>query len=191
VASPVVTSWDCNILMPDSLMATGSIFVSVLALPEEQSVAGGTYAVSTQIIHTNSSALFQTLVQLGGSFGLAVTAVIASSYQMKALDNGASAVGALLNGLHAAFWLAAGCSFAALLAAVVMLRGMGCIGKNMSKGQGEESKKPEGDSSGGRESDEEAGTGGAELRSGGGYDKVGEIQEKEESSPRERGDVKV
>jgi hypothetical protein len=97
-----------------SLMATGSIFVAKLALPDEQSVAG---------------ALNQTLVQLGGSFGLALTTVISASYQSKALDRGLDAIPALLEGLHAAFWLGAGFSFTAMLIGVVMLRGMGTIGK--------------------------------------------------------------
>jgi hypothetical protein len=95
-------------------MATGSIFVSVLALPEEQSVAG---------------AVFQTLIQLGGSFGLAFTTLINTAISTKSTQQGKSADVARLDGLHAAFWLGAGCSFASLILAMVMLRGMGAIGK--------------------------------------------------------------
>jgi MFS family permease len=98
----------------NSLMATGSIFVAALALPEEQSVAG---------------AVFQTLVQLGGSFGLAFTTLINVAISQKSLDAGKSTEVARLDGLHAAFWLGAGCSFGALILAMVMLRGMGAIGK--------------------------------------------------------------
>jgi len=79
------------------------------------------------------TALFQTLVQLGGSFGLALTTVIASSYRTKALDAGKDAVRAQLTALHAAFWLAAGCSFAALAVALIALRGMGTIGKTKTQ----------------------------------------------------------
>ena len=95
-------------------MATGSIFVAALALPEEQSVAG---------------AVFQTLVQLGGSFGLAFTTVVNQAISSKSTEQGKSADVARLDGLHAAFWLGAACSFAALILALVMLRGMGAIGK--------------------------------------------------------------
>jgi len=79
------------------------------------------------------SALFQTLLQLGGSFGLALTTVISASYQTKALKAGRPAIDALLSGLHAAFWLGAGASFGALLLALVMLRSMGTYGKGGKK----------------------------------------------------------
>lgn len=95
-------------------MATGSIFVAALALPEEQSVAG---------------AVFQTLVQLGGSFGLAFTTVVNQAISSRSIEQGRSTDEARLDGLHAAFWLGAACSFAALILALVMLRGMGAIGK--------------------------------------------------------------
>ena len=95
-------------------MATGSIFVAALALPEEQSVAG---------------AVFQTLVQLGGSFGLAFTTVVNQAISSRSLEQGKSIDVARLDGLHAAFWLGGACSFAALILALVMLRGMGAIGK--------------------------------------------------------------
>ncbi|KAK4688236.1 hypothetical protein P7C73_g1875, partial [Tremellales sp. Uapishka_1] len=103
-----------GVMGADFLMACGSIFVAALALPEEQSVAG---------------ALFQTLVQLGGSFGLAITTVISDRIETQALAKGYSATDSLLQGLHAAFWLGAACSFLALVAAVLMLRGMGKVGK--------------------------------------------------------------
>lgn len=99
-----------TVLGADFLMAVGSIFVSTLALPEEQSVAG---------------ALFQTLVQLGGALGLAFVSVVQTSLQHKALANGADPVDALLKGLHGAFWFAAGASFTAFAIAAVVLRDMG------------------------------------------------------------------
>ncbi|WVR05117.1 hypothetical protein IAU60_002129 [Kwoniella sp. DSM 27419] len=103
-----------SVMGADFLMATGLIFVAKLALPDEQSVAG---------------ALFQTLMQLGGAFGLAFTAVIFNSQQTKAIDAGVPAAEAYLKGLHASFWLGAGTSFTALLIAIIALRGMGTIGK--------------------------------------------------------------
>ncbi|RSH91274.1 hypothetical protein EHS25_009573 [Saitozyma podzolica] len=113
-----------TVMGADFLMATGSIFVAKLALPDEQSVAG---------------ALNQTLVQLGGSFGLALTTVISASYQSRALSRGLEAIPSLLEGIHAAFWLGAGFSFSAMFIGVVMLRGMGTIGK-VKKDEKEEEK---------------------------------------------------
>lgn len=98
--------------MARSLMPTGAIFVSRLALPEEQSVA---------------AALFQTLLQLGGSFGLTLTSVIATAYQNKALARGVEEVDALLEGLHASFWLSAACAFTALALAAATLHGIGIV----------------------------------------------------------------
>jgi Na+-transporting methylmalonyl-CoA/oxaloacetate decarboxylase gamma subunit len=135
-------------------MATGSIFVAKLALPDEQSVAGGTSGftsassmalaffqscVGATVLTATASALNQTLVQLGGSFGLALTTVISASYQSRALSRGLEAIPALLEGIHAAFWLGAGFSFSAMFIGVVMLRGMGTIGK-VKKDEKEEEK---------------------------------------------------
>lgn len=89
---------------------------------------------------SRSLALFQTLVQLGGAFGLALTTVISDTYQKQAVATGHSTIESLLSGLHAAFWLGAGFSFASLLLAMVMLRGMGSMGvKKKTPGQAEES----------------------------------------------------
>lgn len=77
---------------------------------------------------TPPAAVNQTMLQLGGAFGLALTSVIAASYNQKSLDAGVPELDARLNGIHAAFWLGAGCSFTALAIAAVMLRGMGTIG---------------------------------------------------------------
>ncbi|ORY33741.1 efflux protein [Naematelia encephala] len=114
-----------SVMGADFLMATGMIFVAALSLHDEQSVAG---------------ALFQTLVQIGGSFGLSLTTVISDSYQSKALNAGKSSVDAELQGIHAAFWLGAGCSFGALIIAAVMLRGMGTIGRGVKRSGGGEPK---------------------------------------------------
>lgn len=102
-----------GVLGADFLMAVGSIFVSTLALPEEQSVAG---------------ALFQTMVQLGGAVGLAFASVIATNLQAKHLEKGKSAFDSLVYGLHGAFWFAAATCFTALIIAAVMLRGLGTYG---------------------------------------------------------------
>lgn len=101
------------VLGADFLISVGSIFVSTLALPEEQSVAG---------------ALFQTMVQLGGALGLAFVNVVQTSITMKQMEKGDDHRIALMKGLHGAFYFAAGASFASMLIALVMLRGMGAYG---------------------------------------------------------------
>lgn len=93
-------------------MPTGSIFVSLMALPQEQSVAG---------------ALFQTLLQLGGSFGLTLTSVMATTYSNKARARGEDEIDSILKGLQASFWLAAGLAFTAFIIAVIFLRGIGIV----------------------------------------------------------------
>ncbi|WRT67058.1 uncharacterized protein IL334_004024 [Kwoniella shivajii] len=98
----------------DFVFAPGMIFVSLLALPDEQSVAG---------------ALFQTLLRLGGSFGLAITSVIADVERNKAYSRGEERIQGYLKGLHAAFWLSAAMSFTGLIVGLVALRGLGILGK--------------------------------------------------------------
>ncbi|OWZ80201.1 efflux protein [Cryptococcus neoformans Bt85] len=109
-----------SVMGADFLMATSLIFVAALALPDEQSVAG---------------ALFQTLIQLGGSFGLAVTSVISNVQNQKALMAGKDEIEARLTGLHAAFWLGAAMSFTALVIALIALKGMGTIGRGAKRGE--------------------------------------------------------
>ena len=91
---------------------------------------------SVGFLLNSSPALFQTLVQLGGAIGLALTTVIADAYQTKGLAAGQSGPQALLSGLHAAFWLGGGCSLTALVLAAVTLRGMGTIGRGEKKETG-------------------------------------------------------
>ena len=78
---------------------------------------------------TLTAALFQTLVQLGGSFGLSVTSVIGNQVRDQSSAAGNDDVTALLIGEHAAYYTSAAFSFAALLLAGVMLRGLGIIVK--------------------------------------------------------------
>ncbi|EIW69628.1 hypothetical protein TREMEDRAFT_30643 [Tremella mesenterica DSM 1558] len=128
-AYPFNGMWSC-VLGADFLMATGSIFVSALSLQSEQSVAG---------------ALFQTLVQLGGSFGLAFTTLINQSIYDDRISSGISESLALLDGLRVAFWLGAAFCFLAFLVAAIMLRGMGKIGKGVKRKHDKEGKLGEGD----------------------------------------------
>ncbi|TXT04304.1 hypothetical protein VHUM_04191 [Vanrija humicola] len=96
----------------DFLVPTGSIFVSLMALPHEQSVAG---------------ALFQTLLQLGGSFGLTLTSVMATTYSKKSRERGDDEIDSILHGLQASFWLAAALAFTAFIIALIFLRGIGIV----------------------------------------------------------------
>ncbi|WWD15846.1 hypothetical protein CI109_100270 [Kwoniella shandongensis] len=119
---PFCAMW-LAVMGADFLMATGLIFVSALSLPDEQSVAG---------------ALFQTLLQLGGSFGLAITSVISDVEQTKALQRGETPTHSLLVGLQASFWLGAAMSFLALIIAMIALRGMGTIGRGVKRSKKKE-----------------------------------------------------
>ncbi|BEJ15318.1 hypothetical protein CspHIS471_0410850 [Cutaneotrichosporon sp. HIS471] len=138
------------VLGADFLMAVGSVFVSTLALPKEQSVAG---------------AVFQTLVQLGGALGLAFVGVVQTSIARKEQAKGVDHVTALLHGLRGAFWFGAAAAFTAGLIALVVLRGMGTYGATAK------SKKAVSDSGSGSEekSEEEVGEDAPEKR---GADKV-------------------
>ncbi|KAI0701230.1 efflux transporter [Cytidiella melzeri] len=59
----------------DFVFAAGTLFVAKISLPQEQSVAG---------------ALFQTMSQLGASFGLAITTIIFNSETSKIMRHGMS-----------------------------------------------------------------------------------------------------
>jgi hypothetical protein len=113
-------------------------------------------------------------VQLGGSFGLAITTVISTSIDNRSLSQGKPALVAQLDGIHAAFWLGSGTSFVALGIAVVALRGMGVY----KTGGGDEQR--------GADDDVEATVGGAEKEFAEG--KVGDDQlgEEHELETREK-----
>ncbi|CAK9787423.1 uncharacterized protein COLE_04489 [Cutaneotrichosporon oleaginosum] len=114
------------VLGADFLMAVGSVFVSTLALPEEQSVAG---------------AVFQTLVQLGGALGLAFVGVVQTTIARKEQRTGVDHVTALLHGLRGGFWFGAGAAFTAGIIALVVLRGMGTYGGKTKEGSETETEK--------------------------------------------------
>ncbi|WVR05116.1 hypothetical protein IAU60_002128 [Kwoniella sp. DSM 27419] len=97
----------------DFFFAPGMIFISALSLPDEQSVA---------------AALFQTLIQLGGSFGISITSLLGYIQQNKALTAGMDVIDARLVGLQAAFWLGASMSFLAAVVALVASAGTGRLG---------------------------------------------------------------
>ncbi|WWD01484.1 hypothetical protein V866_008428 [Kwoniella sp. B9012] len=102
----------------DLVFAPAMIFVSLLSLPDEHSVAG---------------ALLMTIMRLGGSFGLAFTSVIADVERQKAYSRGAEKIAGYLKGLQAAFWLGAAAAWAGMIVGLVALRGLGVLGKTTEK----------------------------------------------------------
>jgi len=128
---PAVTFWAFGfpaaalaVFGADFIFSCGTLFVARVALPHEQSVAGG---------------LFQTLTQLGTSFGLAISTIVnnrvVKEQTAKAgiIPNrtGSNAPAeALLRGFKAAQWTGFGFAMAALLIALLFLRGVGIVGGN-------------------------------------------------------------
>ncbi|KDN43708.1 hypothetical protein RSAG8_05898, partial [Rhizoctonia solani AG-8 WAC10335] len=97
----------------DFMFATGSIFVAKIALPHEQSLAGG---------------IFNTLNQLGTAFGLAIASVVNNTVHRGALRESGDELGSLLRGYRAAFWTCFGFGMAALVLTLIFLRGIGIVG---------------------------------------------------------------
>jgi len=118
----------------DFVFAAGTIFVAKVALPHEQSLAG---------------ALFQTMTQIGTSFGLAVTTIVFDKivardslrlgHAINASDTTAPRA-AQLSGYRAAQWTAVGFGFCSALLAAIFLRGVGVVGHS-NKDQHEKEEK--------------------------------------------------
>ncbi|KLO14349.1 MFS general substrate transporter [Schizopora paradoxa] len=92
----------------DFVFAAGSLFVAKVALPHEQSLAGG---------------LFQTLTQLGTALGLAVTTIVHNSVLRQRTQ---------LDAYKAAQWTAFGFGVLGAVLAAVFLRGVGPVGHRPS-----------------------------------------------------------
>ncbi|EUC55277.1 MFS general substrate transporter, partial [Rhizoctonia solani AG-3 Rhs1AP] len=97
----------------DFMFATGSIFVAKVALPHEQSLAGG---------------IFNTLNQLGTAFGLAIASVVNNNVHHSALRESGDELGSLLRGYRAAFWTCFAFGMAALVLSLIFLRDIGIVG---------------------------------------------------------------
>ncbi|KAJ6614831.1 MFS general substrate transporter [Mycena sp. CBHHK59/15] len=93
----------------DFIFAAGSLFIAKVSLPHEQSLSGG---------------LFQTLTQLGTSFGLAITTIVYNSIPGAAQDH------APLRAYKAAQWTAFGMAMLCTLLAAIFLRGVGPVGSD-------------------------------------------------------------
>ncbi|KAJ6480375.1 MFS general substrate transporter [Mycena sanguinolenta] len=115
ISRPEVTYWAydfvaliASVFGADFVFAGGTIFVAKVALPGEQSLAGG---------------LFQTLTQLGTAFGLAITTIVYSAAGGKGVGDDAP-----LKAYRAAQWTCFGMAMLGTLLAVGFLRGVGPVG---------------------------------------------------------------
>ncbi|KAF9231330.1 major facilitator superfamily domain-containing protein, partial [Melanogaster broomeanus] len=106
----------------DFVYAAGTIFISSIAFPHEQSVAGG---------------LFQTMTQIGTAFGLTVSTIVFNTVVSKEAANLGVTVdssnsnapeSAELMGYRAAQWTASAFPFLAALLAAIFLRNVGIVG---------------------------------------------------------------
>ncbi|KAH8104781.1 efflux transporter [Cristinia sonorae] len=106
----------------DFVFAGGTLFVAKLALPHEQSVAGG---------------LYQTMAMLGQAFGLAISTIVfdrVRSTESSKLGVTIDKLGlnapreAQLKAYRATSWTMVGFSLFAALLAVIFLRGVGILG---------------------------------------------------------------
>ncbi|KAJ7206083.1 MFS general substrate transporter [Mycena pura] len=91
----------------DFVFAAGTMFVAKVTLPHEQSLAGG---------------IFQTLTQLGTSFGLGISTLVFNSLPGGMGDD------APLKAYQAAQWTAFGMAIVCSLLAALFLRGVGPVG---------------------------------------------------------------
>ncbi|KAK7031956.1 MFS general substrate transporter [Favolaschia claudopus] len=98
----------------DFVFASGTLFVAKVALPHEQSLAGG---------------IFQTLTQLGTSFGVAISTIVFNS--VAGSDNAGE--DAPLKAYKAAQWACAGMAFFCSLLAILFMRGVGPVGVDERK----------------------------------------------------------
>lgn len=106
----------------DFVFAGGSLFIAKLALPHEQSLAGG---------------LFQTMSQLGTAIGLSITTIVFDRVRrdqslklgvvIDALGTNAP-LAAQLDAYKAAQWTVCGLGFFSSILALVFLRGVGVVG---------------------------------------------------------------
>ncbi|KAH9937920.1 efflux transporter [Epithele typhae] len=112
----------------DFVFASGTLFVAKSCLPHEQSVGG---------------AIFQTVVQLGTSFGLAISSVVFNTtLATKTAELDASGAGtpaeAQLAAYQGAFWTGVAFGLAGSLLAVLFLRGVGVVGHTETKEHADE-----------------------------------------------------
>ncbi|KAF8524916.1 MFS general substrate transporter, partial [Hysterangium stoloniferum] len=107
-----------SVVGADFIFPAGSVFVARVAHPHEQSVAGG---------------IFQVSLQIGTSFGLAITTIVHNKVLMRdgvvpSIGDSDAPPAAVLNAFKAAQWTAFGFAMTAMVLAVVFLRDVGIVG---------------------------------------------------------------
>ncbi|KAL1744774.1 major facilitator superfamily domain-containing protein [Schizophyllum fasciatum] len=106
----------------DFVFACGTLFIAKISRPHEQSVSGG---------------VFQTMIQLGTSMGIAVSTVVYDTVQEIAEASGRSLRDAQLKAYQSAQWTAFGFGALASILSLIFLRGVGIIGHKEGKAPGE------------------------------------------------------
>jgi hypothetical protein len=100
-----------SVIGADFMFASGTLFVAKVAFPHEQSVAG---------------ALFNTMTQLGTSFGLTISTIVYD--RVREAHNSGDLAAAQLAGYRAAQWTCFGFGIFATLLAALFLHGVGAVG---------------------------------------------------------------
>ena len=102
----------------DFVFATGTLFTAKVCLPHEQSLGG---------------ALFQTLTQIGTSFGLAVSTVVFDARVQQEGGPGPTVKGSHLQAYKDAMWSGLAFGACGALLALIFLRGVGPVGHRKEK----------------------------------------------------------
>lgn len=126
----------CSVIGADFVFAAGTIFVAKIALPHEQSLAGGLFQTMTQVFQVYFSRdvplVLTVFGQLGTSLGLAVTTVVFNRVIQHDSEKLGVANGivreAQLDAYRAAQWTCFAFGILATLLGIIFLRGVGIVG---------------------------------------------------------------
>jgi MFS family permease len=120
IVNPAASYWTyaffataCTPICADVLFTVGNLVITSIFPPETHGLAGG---------------VFNTISNIGGSVGLAITAVVASSVTMAEKGKGESATEMLMDGYRATFWLCFGANILVLGVIGFGLRKIGKVG---------------------------------------------------------------
>ena len=120
LADPAASYWTyaffataCTPICADVLFTVANLVITSIFPPKTHGLAGG---------------VFNTISNIGGSVGLAVTAVVASSVSMKEQGKGESGPEILMDGYRATFWLCFGAEILVLGIVGFGLRKIGKVG---------------------------------------------------------------
>lgn len=120
LADPAASYWTyaffataCTPICADVLFTVANLVITSIFPPKTHGLAGG---------------VFNTISNIGGSVGLAVTAVVASSVSMREQGKGESGPEMLMDGYRATFWLCFGAEILVLGIVGFGLRKIGKVG---------------------------------------------------------------